>query len=135
MEYLNELRKNFKSHCIWDREFDIGECIVEYFGRYGIFLKQSMKVNPIRFRYKIWSANLPLGYLFGFIIYEGSTGRKTDNIINFVLGAGVVFDIIDGLPFYSDGNLKPMLLSVDKFFNSFQLIDQCSLRNIPIITL
>ena len=26
-----------------------------------------------------------------------------------------------------------MLLSVDNFFNSFQLIDQCSLRNIPVI--
>ena len=25
-----------------------------------------------------------------------------------------------------------MLLSVDNFFNSFQLIDQCSLRNIPV---
>ena len=46
---------------------------------------------------------------------------------------GVVLDIIDGLPVDSDSNLKPMLLSVDKFFNSFQLADQCSLRNFPII--
>ena len=132
-EYIDELRKNFKTNCIWDREFDIDECMVEYFGRYGTFLKQSTRMKPIRFGYKIWCANLPLGYLFDFTIYEGSTGRKTDNITNFGLGAGVVLDFIDGLPVDSDGNLKPMLLSVDNFFNSFQLIDQCSLRNIPVI--
>ena len=129
-EYIDELRKNFKTNCIWDREFDIDECMVEYFGRYGTFLKQSIRMKPICFGYKIWCANLPLGYLFDFTIYEGSTGRKTDNITNFGLGAGVVLDFIEGLPVDSDGNLKPMLLSVDNFFNSFQLTDHCSLRNI-----
>ena len=133
-EYLDELRKNFKTNCFWDREFDIDECMVEYFGRYGTFLKQSTRMKPICFGYKIWCANLPLGYLFDFTIYEGSTGRKTDNITNFGLGAGVVLDFIDDLPVDSDGNLKPMLLSVDNFFNSFQLIDQCSPRNIPVIS-
>ena len=93
-------------------------------------MKQPIRVKLIRFGYKIWCTNLPLGYLFDFTIYEGSTGRKTDNITNFGLGAGVVLDLIDGLPVDSDGNLKPMLLSVDNFDNSFQLIDQCSLRNI-----
>ena len=45
-----------------------------------------------------------------------------------------MLDITDGLPVDSDGNLKQMLLSVDNFFNSFHLIDPCSLRNIPIIS-
>ena len=90
-------------------------------------------MKPICFGYKIWWTNLPLGYLFDFTIYEGSTGRKIDNITNFEIGAGVVLDIIDDLPVYLDGNLKPMLLSVDNFLNLFQLIDQCSLRSIPII--
>ena len=90
-------------------------------------------MKPIRFGYKIWCANLPFGYLFDFTIYEGSTGRKTDNITNFGLGAGIVLDIIDGFLVDSDDNLKPMLLSVDNFFNSFQLTDSCSLRKIPII--
>ena len=98
LEYLDKLQKNFKTLCIWDREFDIGECMVKYFGGYGTFLKLSIRPKPMRFGYKIWSANLPLGYLFDFTICEGSTGRKTDNITNFRLGAGVVLDIIDGLP-------------------------------------
>ena len=43
------------------------------------------------------------------------------------------FDIVDSLPVDSDGNLNPMLFSVDNVFNSFQLIDQWSLRNIPTV--
>ena len=132
-EYFDELQKNFKTNYFWDREFDRDECMVEYFDRYGTFSKQSITIKPIRFGYKIWCANLPLGYFVDFTIYEGSTGRKAVNITNFGLGAGVVLDFIDGLPVDSDGNLKPMLLSVDNFFNSFQLTDQCSLRNIPVI--
>ena len=108
--------------------------MVEYFGRYETILKQSIRMKPIRFGYKTWCTNLPLGYLFDFTICEGSTGRKTDDITNFGLRVGVVFDFIDGLPVDSDGNLKSMLLSVDNFFNSFQLIDQCSPRNIPVIS-
>ena len=80
-------------------------------------------MKPIRFGYKIQCANLPLGYLFDFTIYEVS---------NFGLDAGVALDVTDGLPVDLEGNLKPMLLSVDNFFNSIQLIDQCSLRNIPV---
>ena len=71
-----------------------------------------------------------LGYLFDFAIHKGSTGLKTDNITNLGLDAGVMLDIIDDLPVDSDDNLKTMLLSVDNFFNSFQLTDHCSLRNI-----
>ena len=44
-----------------------------------------------------------------------------------------MLDITDDLLIDSDGNLKPMLLSADNFFNLFRLIDQCSLRSIPII--
>ena len=95
-EHLDKLQKNFKTHCIWDREFDIDKCMVEDFGRYGTFLKQSIRMKPIFFGYKMWCTNLPLGYLFDFTIYENSTDRKTDNITNFRLGAGVVLDIIDG---------------------------------------
>ena len=53
LECLDGLQKNFKTNCIWDREFDIDQCMVEYFGRYGTFLKQSIRMKPIRFGYKI----------------------------------------------------------------------------------
>ena len=65
----------------------------------------------------------PLAYLFDFTIYEGRTGREVNNMTNFAVGAGVVLDIIYGLSVDSDSNLKPMFLSADNFFNSFQMID------------
>ena len=56
-----------------------------------------MRMKPMRFRYKIWCADLSLGYLLNFNIYEVTTCRKTNNITNFGLGTGIV-DIIDRLP-------------------------------------
>ena len=79
-EYHNQFRNNFKAHCIWNREFDINECMVEYFGLHETFLKQSIIMKLIRIGYNIWCANLPLGYPSQFTIYEGSTSRKTDKI-------------------------------------------------------
>ena len=31
-KYMDDLRGNFKAHCIFERERDIDECMVEYFG-------------------------------------------------------------------------------------------------------
>ena len=45
-KYMDDLRGNFKAHCIFERERDIDECMVEYFGRYGMFLRQSIKTKP-----------------------------------------------------------------------------------------
>ena len=105
----------------------------EYFGKYGSFIKQSIRMKPIRFGYKLWCANLPLGYLFDFDVYQGKSGRKNDNVMNFGLGCGVVLDLIDRIPRLEDGSHMPLLLAVDNYFNSFALIQQCSLRSIPII--
>ena len=90
-------------------------------------------MKPKDCEYKVLCTNLMTRYLFHFTIYESSTGREIDNVTNFGLAAGVVLDIINGLSVNSDGNLKPMLLSVGNFFKSFLLIDQCSLRSITII--
>ena len=38
-EYLKDHRKNFGANCIWDRKFNVDECMVEYFGCYVTFLK------------------------------------------------------------------------------------------------
>ena len=92
---LEYLQKILKACCILDRDFNIDECMVEYFGRYGTFLKQSIRMKPKHFGYKIWCANLPLRYLFNFTIYA---------------------DIIDGLPVDLDGNLI-QLINFSTHFN------------------
>ena len=65
------------------------------FRRYGSFLNQSIRLKPIRFGYKFWCANHPTGYLFDFDVYEGASGRKSNNVEEYELGAGVCLDIID----------------------------------------
>ena len=87
-------------------------------------------MKPIRFGYKLWCANLPLGYLFDSVNL-GKSGGKTDNVMNFCLGCGVALDLIDRIPRLEDGSHIPILLTVDKY--SFALIQQCSLRGIPIV--
>ena len=92
-EYL-EPKQNFKGNCIWDREFDVDVCMVD-FGRYGIFLTQSNTTKPTRFGYKLWYTNLPLGYLINFPVYKGSTFHKSDSVTKYVLDHG---HIIGRLP-------------------------------------
>ena len=53
-------------------------------------------------------------------------------MMNFGLGCGVVLNLIDRIPRLEDGS-HPLLLAVDNYFNSFVLIQQCSLRGIPIV--
>ena len=63
---LEYLQKILKACCILDKDFNIDECMVEYFGRYGTFLKQSIRMKPIHFGYKIYLPHvliLPLDLL------------------------------------------------------------------------
>ena len=52
--YLDELKRNFKKYFIREKEYSIDEAMIEYFGRYGSFIKQSIMMKPIRFGYKVW---------------------------------------------------------------------------------
>ena len=64
-------------------------------------------MKPIRFGYKLWCANLPLGYLFDFDVYQGKSGRKNDNVMNVGLGCGIVLDLINRIPRLEDGGHIP----------------------------
>ena len=133
-DYFLELKTNFKKYNLFVSEMDVDECMVEYFGKYGAFIKQSIRMKPIRCGYKIWCLNSPLGYLVDFKVYEGASGRVTDNVHTFGLGAGVFLDLVDrGVPKNDDGEIKTFLLAIDNFFTSFGLIAQCSIRKIPVV--
>ena len=72
-DYFLELKTNFKKYNPFVPEMDVDECMVEYFGKCGAFIKQSIRMKPIRFGYKIWCLNSPLGYLVDFEVYEANT--------------------------------------------------------------
>ena len=67
------------------------------------------------------------------VFYCLSTKTKVTNSANVCVGASIVLDIIDGIPVDKDYNVTPLFVFVQKFFHSFPLIDQCSIRNISII--
>ena len=85
-EQLSELRKKFSSN-LEGGKCDVDKCMIQYFGKYHSFLKQSIRLKPIPFRYKIWCANLPFGYLFDFDVYEGSADSKIGFVEGFGLGS------------------------------------------------
>lgn len=72
-KYLDELRSNVKTHWICERELDMDRCMVEYFGWYGTFLRQSIKMKSKWFENKIWCANLPVRYFFEVVLVVEQT--------------------------------------------------------------
>jgi len=66
---INRLKSNFLKNFRPSPQLDYDESMVAYFGRHGC--KQFIRGKPIRFGYKVWSLNNPMGYLVNFEIYQG----------------------------------------------------------------
>lgn len=61
--------KNFKK----EPDVSYDESMVEYYGRHGC--KQFIPGKHLRFGYKMWSLNTPLGYLINFEMSQGNKSR------------------------------------------------------------
>jgi len=66
--------------------------MVPDYGRNG--MKQFIRGKPIRFGYKVWSINNPLGYCMQFESYQGT--EVTD--LSLGLGGSVIVDLMARLP-------------------------------------
>ena len=92
-------------------------------------LKQSFLNKHIRLCYKVWSHNLPNGYLLDFNLYEGKQGHKS----NLVKEYGLVLELrlsSSKIPkltvkcvLYSV-HCTPHILAIDNYFNSSKLCCQ-----------
>jgi DNA excision repair protein ERCC-6 len=96
----------------------IDESMVPYYGRHG--MKQFIRGKPVRFGYKVWSLNTPLGYCVQFEPYQGS--GVTDSTLG--LGGSVVLDLISELP------PAKYQLFFDNFFTNIRLLNTLSEMNI-----
>lgn len=56
-----------------EQDLSYDESMVEYYGRHGC--KQFIRGKPLRFGYKMWCLNTPLGYLINFEMYQGTNPR------------------------------------------------------------
>ncbi|XP_050340957.1 piggyBac transposable element-derived protein 3-like, partial [Bactrocera neohumeralis] len=75
--YTDALKQRFQKHFHPERNLSYDESMIEYYGRHGC--KQFIRGKPLRFGYKMWSLNTPLGYLINFEMYQGTNPRmKTE---------------------------------------------------------
>jgi hypothetical protein len=98
----------------------IDESMVPYYGRHSA--KQFIRGKPIRFGFKVWSLNTPMGYCIQLDPYQGS------GVIDSQLGLGgsVVAKLIESLPH----STEKYALYFDNFFTSLNLIHYLSGKNV-----
>lgn len=115
---FNALNKNFLASFPRQKNISIDESMVPYYGRHS--LKQYIRGKPIRFGYKVWSANTPVGYCIQLEPYQGA--GVTHNLLG--LGGSVVVNLVSTLP------TDNYVLYFDNFFTSLKLLQHLTTINI-----
>lgn len=92
------------------RNLSVDESMVPYYGRHSA--KQFIRGKPIRFGYKVWSINTPIGYCVQLEPYQGA-GVTTAEL---GLGGSVVVNLASSLP------PDKYVLYFDNFFTSLRLL-------------
>lgn len=110
---IQMLNKRFLLFAENREQLSIDESMVPYFGHHGA--KQFLKGKPIRYGYKMWCMNEPLGYLMTFEPYQGAL--KKENKAALGVGGSVVLNLVAQLP----KNL-PFKIYGDRFFSSLKLV-------------
>ena len=67
---MDHLNRKFAMAYPMDQHLALDEAMIEYFGRHGC--KQCIRNKPVRFGFKAWCLNSPLGYLATFDVYQGT---------------------------------------------------------------
>jgi len=101
-------------------QLSIDESMVPYYGRHSA--KQFIRGKPIRFGFKVWSINTPLGYCIQLDPYQGA--GVTDSQLG--LGGSVVAKLADFLP----PATEKYTLYFDNFFTGMNLLHFLSGKNI-----
>jgi len=75
---IAHLQRKFMEHFVASQNICRDEAMIEYFGKHGC--KQAIRNKPVRFGYKVWCQNLPLGCLLVFDLYQGKTYHGNEEI-------------------------------------------------------
>ena len=115
------LENAFLEHYIPSQFLSHDEALIKYFGKSS--LKQSIRMKPIRFGYKVWCLNGSQGYLTAFELYQGKN-YEGDPSVDERLGkcSGTVIHLVQKLQ--QRANLKhlPFHLAFDNLFTSVKLL-------------
>ncbi|XP_068240157.1 piggyBac transposable element-derived protein 3-like [Palaemon carinicauda] len=103
-----------------DQHISLDEAMIEYFGRNGC--KQCIRNKPVRFRFKAWCLNSPLGYLATFDVYQGTAfGLNRHYEERFGKGGDTLMILFEKLP----SHIKdiPVRFYFDNDFTSLPLVN------------
>ena len=93
--------------------------MVEYFGKHSC--KQAIRNKPIRFGYKVWCQNTPLGYLITFDLYQVKTYNGNEEMeTRFSKCASTVLHFLDQYSNYQK-HLRYHIF-MDNLFTSIPLL-------------
>lgn len=128
---VDKLKVNFKKYFIpSDYNLNVDECMIPYFGRHQC--KQHIMGKPIRFGFKVWCLNSPIGYLVEFELYQGKTGRAIEIDRKLGKGGNVVLGLLEleDLPLPDVLKEKKIHLYMDNFFSSPLLFETLKRKNV-----
>jgi len=112
------LNQKFVKYFPQQQHLSVDESMVPYYGRHSA--KQFIRGKPIRFGYKVWSINTPLGYCVQLDPYQGAGVTNPE----LGLGGSVVVQLASILPTAS------YVLYFDNFFTSLRLLQHLSSSSI-----
>ena len=122
---INRLKSNFLKNFRPSPQLDYDESMVAYFGRHGC--KQFIRGKPIRFGYKVWSLNNPMGYLVNFEIYQGKNPySNTEYEERFGKAAAPLVQMIDDVP--EQYKPLPYHFYFDNLFTGMKLLSELKSR-------
>ena len=113
------LQQKFISHFVPSSYISHDEVMVEYFWKHSC--KQAIRNRSIRFGYKVWCQNTPLGYLITFDLYQDKTYKGNEEMeTRFGKCASTVLHLLD--QYSNDKKHLPYHIFMDNLFTSIPLL-------------
>ena len=123
------LQAAFLEHYIPSRFLSHDEALIKYFGKSS--LKQSIRMKPIRFGYKVWCLNDPLGYLVAFELYQGQNFQGDADVdLRLEKCSGTVIHLLNKLQSVDAMKNLQFHITFDNLFTSIGLLRELHNRGL-----
>lgn len=116
---MEKIKPKLLEHFIPLQNLCYDESMVEYFDRHSC--KQSIRMKPIRFGYKVWCVNTSNGCLVNFYVYQGKS-KDIPTDYQFICGKSIapLLNLIDTLP--TEKIELPYRFHIDNLFTSSRIL-------------
>lgn len=113
---VNNFVKNFKA----EQHLSYDESMIAYYGPHSC--KQFIRGKPIRYGYKVWSLNTPMGYQVSFEIYQGNNPFIHQKLgLNYGKCVAPLLQMIENFP--EELRDLPFCFYFDNLFTNMAMLD------------